>query len=128
MPFTLRMESDLFVVEMSGAITTRDFIRLAEEVLAFERTQQTTPNRLTDISRVTHLAVNYAEIERVAHLRRASLPANPIRSAVFASTPMQFGMARMFQSLNNHPGVTVEVFRDLPSALAWLRESDSSST
>ncbi len=124
MPFTLRMEEELFVVEMSGAFRTLDFIRLAEQVLAFERTQRTTPNRLTDLSRVTSLAVNYADIELVAHLRRASPPANPIRSAVYANTPIQFGMARMFQTLNHHPGVTIEVFRDRVAAIAWLRSAD----
>lgn len=123
MPFTLRMEEELFVLELNGTVTTHDFKAMAEAVLAFEREQRPTPSRLTDMSGVTALSIDYDDIDRVARMRRASPPTDPIRSAIFAPTPVQFGMARMFQTLNNHPNVTVEVFRDRAAALDWLRET-----
>jgi len=46
--------------------------------------------------------------------------AEAVKSAIVAATPVQVGYARMFQMLNEHPSVTVEIFGDLPTAVAWL--------
>jgi hypothetical protein len=43
-----------------------------------------------------------------------------VKSAIVAATPVQVGYARMLQMMNDHPGVTVEIFDDLPAAIAWL--------
>jgi hypothetical protein len=60
------------------------------------------------------------DVANIAHLRETIAPANPIRTAVVAHTAAQQGYARMFQTLNDHPLVTVAVFADRAAAGAWL--------
>jgi hypothetical protein len=48
-----------------------------------------------------------------------------VRTALVAVTPVQLGIARMFQTLNDHPLIELRVFSDREAAVAWLEELDS---
>jgi hypothetical protein len=122
MPYSLRMDGEIFVVELLGAVTSQDFLNIATEVLAFERSCPVTPNRLTDLSGIAEIGFDYELMTSLSRMRRSSPPANPIRSAFYAPTSLQYGAARMFQTLNQHHNVTIEIFRDRQAALEWLRE------
>jgi hypothetical protein len=39
-----------------------------------------------------------------------------------AGRPIGKGYARMFQALNDHPQITIEVFSDRETALRWLAQ------
>ena len=57
-------------------------------------------------------------------LKRAQRPIpSPIRSALVASKPVQFGFARMFQMLNDNPRIQIRIFSGLEEAEQWLRSS-----
>jgi len=47
----------------------------------------------------------------------------PIRSALVADKPIQFGFARMFQMLNDNPRVQIRIFGNLEEAQQWLLSS-----
>ena len=47
-------------------------------------------------------------------------PRNPFRTALVAVSALQQGYARMFQTLNDHPMITVRVFDSIAAAEAWL--------
>lgn len=81
-----------------------------------------TPSRVTSLADVTHVAVGFSEMLDFVARRRAVGPRQPIRSALVVAEAVQFGIARMFQTLNDHPQVTVRIFQDEATALAWLGE------
>ena len=63
------------------------------------------------------------DMKRVAvHGRRIALDWGPHRTALVAPADVAYGMSRMFQMLGTRPGLTLQVFRDLEEAEAWLRE------
>jgi hypothetical protein len=43
-----------------------------------------------------------------------------VKSAIVAPMPVQVGFARMFQILNDHPQIEVQLFATLAEAEAWL--------
>jgi hypothetical protein len=47
----------------------------------------------------------------------------PIRSALVANRPVQFGFARMFEMLNDNPRIQIRIFGNLEEAQRWLRSS-----
>jgi hypothetical protein len=51
-----------------------------------------------------------------------SIP-EPIRAALVACKPIQFGFARMFQMLNDNSRVQIRIFGTLEEAQQWLRSS-----
>jgi hypothetical protein len=105
----------------SGRVTGEDCARLIGEIVALEERLPVSPDRLTDFSATTELAIDFTVIERVAQARISRPPRNPIRNAIVAPRPAHFGIARMFQTLNTCPEVEMRIFRDRPSAEAWLR-------
>lgn len=121
----MRMDGDLLVAELTGNVTAQELLEFGSELSAFERQYPVTPDRLTDISGIANISFDYESIQTFARLRNDSPPANPIKSAVYAPTHAQFGMARIFQALSNHPAITVEIFRDRTAALAWLSGFDT---
>ena len=126
MGFEVRMEGPLLRMRFVGALTRADLCGLAEEMLACEAHLPVTPSRLTSLADVTHVEVGFSEMLDFVERRRVVGPRQPIRSAlvVAEAEAVQFGIARMFQTLNDHPLVTVRIFRDEASALAWLGEED----
>ena len=59
-------------------------------------------------------------------IHRRQRLANPIKTAILASNLVQFGFARMFQALNDHPQIVVAIFGDDEDALRWLQRADLS--
>jgi hypothetical protein len=58
-------------------------------------------------------------VELVGHLQVAHGLSH--RTALVVSTPMDFGMARMYEGLAQKVHPDFSVFRDLGEAEAWLR-------
>jgi hypothetical protein len=56
----------------------------------------------------------------VAERTRSRPLAAPVLSAIVVSQPVQLGYARMFQTLNEHPRVTMRIFEDVVAAREWL--------
>ena len=124
MGFEVRMEGPLLRMRFFDALTRVDLCELAEEMLAYEARLPVTPSRLTSLADVTHVDVGFSEMLDFVERRRAVGPRQPIRSALVVAEAVQFGIARMFQTLNDHPLVTVRIFRDEASALTWLAEEE----
>jgi hypothetical protein len=114
------LEDGIIRIDFSAVVSTRDFSELTPTVEALERTTDTVPHRITDFSQSEGMNVGFPEIMALAVRRKAQHFPNSFKSAVVAPQPVQVGIARMFQMLNDHPKITIEVFPDLPSALAWL--------
>ena len=120
MAFSVEADSVPVVITLSGTLTGSDLQTLADEVLALEQGGTRTPPRLTDLRAVDHMAVGYPEVARLADRTRTRPLNAPVRSALLVKQPVQLGIARMFQILNEHPQVTVRIFEDETSARVWI--------
>lgn len=123
MSYTLQFADGLMVLTFTAELTPEACRRVVEDIAVLEKSLERTPNRLVDISLIQRFGVGYPDFESMANARRALPPKNPIRSAVVAPHDLQFGIGRMFETLNQHPLVTTAVFRNRETALAWLKES-----
>lgn len=114
--------ADLIRVTLSGTLTDQDLSTIASRADEIERDLDPVPNRLTDMTGVTEMKVGYPDVRALADHRRVIAFPNDFKSAIIVRTPVQRGMARMFQSLNDNPRISIRIFDDEASALAWLRE------
>ena len=73
--------------------------------------------QLWDFRAVSEVAVS---TDCVRDLSRTSSFAEGSRRALVVHSDLQFGLARMFQTLTEHTPHVVGVFRDLDEARAWL--------
>jgi hypothetical protein len=102
-------------------VTAEALHALADQLETLEAASPVVPHRLTDLSAVTDVQLTSEEMRHFAARRKALRFANSFRSAIVAVDDLHLGYARMFQILNDHPEITVRVFRDVAAAEAWLR-------
>jgi SpoIIAA-like len=76
--------------------------------------------QLVDWTGVTDLAVT---TEGLRQRVRQSIFHPGAPRAMVVSSPVQYGMARMIQTLQEFQGGTIRVFRDRAAAQAWLDEA-----
>lgn len=121
MPHRLYLEGDLLRLDLSGRVGEESFKGFAAELQTLEAGLKVIPGRLTDLSTVTSMDVRFDDMATLAELRKAKRFPNAFKSAIVAPQPMHYGFARMFQTLNDHPQITIRIFADRAKALRWLR-------
>ncbi|HEY2343731.1 MAG TPA: hypothetical protein VGH90_11895 [Chthoniobacteraceae bacterium] len=107
-------------IDFKGPLTKRDLTALADTLFEKESSMELTPDRITDVSKVTRMEIEFSDIWALVQRRRTRPPANPIKSAIVAATPVQLGFARMFQTLNDIAGIKIAIFPDQEAAQAWI--------
>jgi hypothetical protein len=122
MPFSISTDDGIMRIVLSGTLTPEDLGRVADAIGEAEDAADVCPHRVTDLTALTRFEVGFDDMSELARRRREQPPANPIRSAIVAAAPVQIGFARMLQTLNDHPRITMRIFPDVDGALAWLAE------
>jgi hypothetical protein len=120
MPYTLTREPTFLRIVVHGAITPQDFHALAQDLAGIEKPDAIAPNRLLDLSAVTAPYLTYPDLQAFAARRIAQALPNPVKLAIMAPRPILLGFARMYQTLNQHPQITIEIFATVDAAETWL--------
>ena len=100
MPFEIRDEGQFYSARLFGVLDRADLNAVMAGV-----------ERLED--EVFALAMRRAQRQVTA----------PIKSALVANRPVQFGFARMFEMLNDNPRIQIRIFGTLEEAQQWLHSS-----
>lgn len=120
MPYRVTPEAHFIRIEFFGQLAGHELMDALREVEALEVAGAPVAHRLTDLTGIEHSAVKADDVRTVAERRVQRHFPNPFRSAIVAPQPAQFGYARMFQALNDHPNITIQVFPTVAAASAWL--------
>ena len=126
MAIEVRMVEEYLHIRLHGTLTSEDLLDLSDRIHAVEEAQSVPPSRITDMTDLVRLEIAFPEIHALAERRRARELRAPIRSAIVTASKVQYGIARMFQTLNDHPLITIEIFHDRNAALDWLGKADAS--
>jgi len=122
MAFQIIQQPGLLRVVITGRITRDEVVAVGMAVREIEQASPSIPDRLTDVSGVEVSEIGGEDVQNFARRRREVRYPNPFRNAIYAPQPVQFGYARMFQTLLDHPDITTQVFREEAAAIAWLNE------
>jgi hypothetical protein len=120
MPYTLDLIGAIWHVTFHGVVTGADLMRLADDAASIEKALTSMPNRLIDLRPATRLKLDLADIRKLARRRRARRYPNPFKSAIVVTKRRHVALARLFQLLTRRSKITVEIFSNKPTALAWL--------
>ena len=122
MAYHIAFDGSLVVIKLSGTISRADLDGVGTDLFAIERGGTFTPPRLTDLREAQDSTIGYPDVARLAERSIARPLSAPVRAALLVDKPAQLGFARMFQTLNQHPLVTLQVFEDEQAARDWLAE------
>jgi hypothetical protein len=119
MPFEIRDEGNFHSARLFGVLDRADLDAVVQEVERLEDAGAL-KDRLTDLTAVERIDVGFEEVFALAQKRTNRRVPAPIRSALVANRPVQFGFARMFQMLNDNPRIQIRIFGTLEEAQQWL--------
>ena len=122
MPFEIRDEGKFYSARLFGVLDRADLNAVTTEV---ERLEEDGPpkDRLTDFTALERIDVGFEEVFALAMRRMQRQVTAPIKSALVANRPIQFGFARMFEMLNDNPRIQIRIFGNLEEAQQWLQSS-----
>lgn len=111
----------LLVARPKGILDAKSANTIVEFVELNEKIEETGFNRFCDLSRLLGIHLSCTEVLGLAARRRAFNP-NDIRvkSAFYATNPLAYGIARMYEQLLNSPRIKVRVWNDMQAAGEWL--------
>lgn len=122
MPFEIRDEGKFHSARLFGVLDRADLNAVMKEVERLEDAGLL-GDRVTDLTALERIDVGFEEVFALAMQRAERKVTVPIRSALVANRPVQFGFARMFQMLNDNPRIQIRIFGNLEEALRWLHSS-----
>ena len=122
MPFEISDEGNFHSARLFGVLDPADLNAVMQEVERLED-EGVLRDRLTDLTALDRIDVGFEEVFALAAKRAERRVAAPIRSALVANRPVQFGFARMFQMLNDNPRIQIRIFGNLEEAQRWLHSS-----
>lgn len=122
MPFEISDEGNFHSARLFGVLDRADLNAVTREVERLED-EGALKDRLTDLTSVDRIDVGFEEVFALAQRRAHRVVATPIKSALVANRPVQFGFARMFQMLNDNPRIQIRIFGSLEEARQWLHSS-----
>jgi len=92
---------------------------------ALESSREIIPPRITDLTKVIDVDLPFDIVKRLTSHRKVRTYKNAYKAAIVAPHAIHIGFARMFQSLMLHPQVSIVIFSDLASAVAWISEENA---
>ncbi len=123
MAFDQTITNGIVCLTFHGILDAEDLRRGAELFARMEADLEPSPNRMADLSAVDRMDVDFGAVEALAAVRRIAPLKNKVKSAIIAPKPVLYGFARMFQTLNDNPAITLKIFRDRDMGWAWLNET-----
>lgn len=78
------------------------------------------PHRITDMTGITDFGIGFPDVLTLAETRRRLKFPNSFRSAIIAPRSEHYGVARMFQTLNDNPQIDIRIFMDKAAAHEWI--------
>jgi hypothetical protein len=104
----------------SGIVTGDEIIKAQEEIYNEENLQKQ-KYQIIDRTHCTEYQVSSEDIERISDIdNRASEVNSYIIIAVVSSTPLQYGMTRMWQAYIKEDRFVTKIFADRKSADEWI--------
>ncbi|WLT32319.1 hypothetical protein [Geothrix sp. PMB-07] len=120
MPFEFSESDGSYHIRLHGHLTNADLVHLMVMVREAEQEASTSLNRVIDTSDVEKFDIDFSHVIAFTGQRRTMPLKNPIKTAIIVHREVALGIARMFQSLNDHPLITIRVVSSLLEAQAWF--------
>ncbi|MFL6513902.1 MAG: hypothetical protein ACJ8M1_02640 [Chthoniobacterales bacterium] len=112
---------NLMVVKLKGVLNPERIQRDIAFVTAAESRAAKPFNRFVDMSAITQIRLDVAQVSKTAKLRRMDYLACPtVKSAYFVTTKRAAQLAEMCAALTKASSLQVEVFEDIRAAAEWL--------
>ena len=106
-------------------LTISDALLLVKEMDSIDNGYSVMPNRLVNFQGTKSFQGDFGTVLGVAEQRERKKFPNHFKSALLVANTFQLGFARMFQTLDDNPQITMKIFMDESKAIEWLKTDDT---
>jgi len=79
-------------------------------------------NRIEDMRKLEDASIGFKELLSLTqNLEKMELP-HPVKTAILTGSPLQYGIARMFQTILTHSQMKIKIFINEEEAHNWLSQ------
>lgn len=120
MAFDSKIAEGIVYLTFRGYVTAEDIRDMVDLLAKIETEARVSPDRMADLTAIEGMSLNFSAIIDYSVMRRKAPLKNKVKAAIVAPHPLQYGFARMFQTLNDNPDINMEIFTNKNSGLAWI--------
>ena len=124
MGYAIDTTKSIWRITFLETLTNDDLRKLLDDADAIEKPAPVVANRIVDFRQLETINIGFHELSDFAAGRRRLGFPNNLKSAILTNNPVQYGFARMFQTILEHPQITVRIFNNETDAIEWLSQSD----
>ena len=121
-------KEDIVFVTFPETLSDNDFRLMNEEIESVEDEYSKVPNFIVSLTNVKKFNGNFYSVQELAKQRAAKTFPNNILEAILVNNDFQMGFARMYQTVNDNPQLTIKIFRDEAKAIEWIKTNDTHLT
>jgi len=122
MPFELTTPGAVLFARVFGVFTAPELNHLASTAEIAEASHLVSLDRITDLTAAERFEVGFREIYYFAIRRSKQRFSRVVKSAIIVQDPVQFGIARLYEALNDNPQIQIRILRSVPEAQEWFGE------
>jgi hypothetical protein len=120
MPYSIKNTGNIIRVTYSGTLTDKDIFEVLGSAVTTQDGQINSTDRFEDMRELKAISIGFDELWDLAQdIQKLQIP-RTVKSAIVTANPVQYGIARMFQSVLMHPQIKVRVFSEEGEADRWL--------
>jgi hypothetical protein len=107
-----------------GTLNNEDIQGVLRDGLEVNVKELKFPNRLEDMRKLRGIKLGFDDLMSFTkNIHTIRLP-HIVKTAILTGNPLQYGVARMFQSILEHPQMKIEIFSNEEEAYNWLSAID----
>jgi hypothetical protein len=122
MPFELTTAGAILFARVFGVFTAPELNHLASEAEIAEASAPVSLDRITDLTAVERFEVGFREIYYFALRRSLQRFSKVVKSAIVVQEPVQLGIARVYEALNENPQIQIRILRSVTEAKEWFAD------
>jgi len=122
MPFELTTSGAVLFTRVFGVFTAPELNHLASTAEIVEASHPVSLDRITDLTVAERFEVGFSEIFYFAIRRSTQRFSRVVKSAIIVQDSVQFGIARIYEALNENPQIEIRILRSVTEAQEWFAD------
>ena len=118
----------ILFVTLPETLSDNDFRLINQEIEIIEAEYSIIPNFIVNLKNVKTFNGDYTSVQKLAKQRTERTFPNNILEAILVANDFQMGFARMYQTVNDNPQLTIKIFKDEAKAIEWIKSNDTRLT
>jgi hypothetical protein len=124
MSFELTTPGSVLFARVFGVFSAPELDHLASMAEIAEASHPASLDRITDLTAVERFEVGFREIYYFAIRRSAQRFSRVVKSAIIVRDPVQFGIAHLYEVLNENPQIQIRILRSVTEATEWFADRE----